>query len=57
VRPTVLEELWGHLVQVFGEKRGRGVDGWAKAQPGMGAGKEVSSMGGGMGSTLFDLEL
>jgi hypothetical protein len=44
--------------RAFGEKGGRGRDGWAKARLGMGAGKEVSSMPvGGTASTLFDLEL
>jgi len=53
---TVLIELWSHIVRDFGAKRGRGGDAWAKARPGMGAGKEVSSMGGMGTSTLFDLE-
>jgi len=43
--------------RAFGAKRGRGGDGWAKdkARLGMGAGKEVSSIGwDGTALTLFD---
>jgi hypothetical protein len=40
--------------RTFGVKEGCGRDGWAKAWPEMGAGKEVRSMGG-TASTLFDL--
>jgi hypothetical protein len=43
---TVLIELWSHLVQGFCAKRGRVGDGLAKTRLGMGAGKEVSIVGG-----------